>query len=122
MAKKKNKKKQSFTLARSKSYSSIYEQVVRISPLVAKILAKNIKARDDDNVLLFAVWKKKGLKEKWSVKKFKYKFIMGRLGLPETIMRSRRLLQSKHQSLRGKMYAQRHEAEQLMSTQMKLFL
>jgi len=121
LKKKKNRKKKTFKLKRSKSYSSIYEQVVRISPMVADILAKDLEARDDDNILLIRVWKRQGVKEKKSFKKFKYRLIMGKLGLPETIMRSRRLLQAKHKSLRGSLYAERHQAEENMINQMKLF-
>lgn len=36
-------------------------------------------------------------------------------------MRSRRLLQQKHKELRGKLYAERHQAEELMTKQMRLF-
>ena len=121
LKKKKKKNKKAFKLKRSKSYSSIYEQVVRISPLVADILKKDVAARDDDNILLIKVWKRRGIKENSSFKKFKYKLIMGRIGLPESIMRSRRLLQKRHPSLRGLLYAERHEAEELMKTQMRLF-
>lgn len=78
MNKKKKLNKKAFKLKRSKSYASIYEQVVRISPMVADILKKDLEARDDDNILLIRVWKKQGIKEAKSFKKFKYKLIMGR--------------------------------------------
>ena len=119
--KKVTKKKKAFKLKRCKSYGSIYEQVVRISPLVADILKKDLEARDDDHILFIRVCKRRGIRENDSFKKFKYKFIMGRIGLIESIFRSRRLLQRKHPSLRGLLYAERHEAEELMKTQMRLF-
>ena len=122
MRKKKTpKKKKVFKLKGSKSYASIYEQVVRISPIVADILRTDLEARDDDNILLIRVWKRQRVKENMSFKKFKYKLIMGRIGLPETIMRSRRLLQSKHSQLRGLLYNERHDAEESMKNQMRLF-
>jgi uncharacterized phage-like protein YoqJ len=89
--------------------------------LVAEILVKDIKARDDDNILLIKVWKRQRMKESMTFKQFKYNLIMGKLGLAETIMRSRRLIQEKYPSLRGKMYAERHSAEELLKNQMKLF-
>ena len=121
MKKTKKKKKKGFKLERRKSYASIYEQVVKLGPMIADILKKDLPSRDDDNILLIKVWKRQGLRENISFKKFKYKLIMGRLGLPESIMRCRRLLQAKHEILRGDMYAQRHQAEELMKTQLKLF-
>lgn len=121
MAKKKKKKQKGFKLERRKSYSSIYEQMVRISPMIASILKKDLKSRNDDNILVFKVWKKQGLKDNMSVKSCRYKVIMGKLALMETIMRTRRMLQEKHESLRGKMYAKRKRAEELMKTQLKLF-
>ena len=127
MAKKKNKKKKKkkkgFKLERRKSYASILEQVVRIAPMVAKILEKDLKSRDDDNILLIRFWKKQGIKENMTFKQFKYKLIMGKIGLPESIMRSRRMIQEnpENANLRGKMYAKRHKAEETMLNQLKLF-
>lgn len=121
MKKVNKKKKKAFRLKRRKSYSSIYEQVVRVSPMVVNILKKDKKSRDDDNVLLIAFWKRHGIKENTSFKRFKYKLIMGKIGLPESIMRARRLMQEKHPSLRGKLYLKRQKAEELMLNQLQLF-
>ena len=121
MKKTKKKKKKAFKLERRKSYNSIYEQIVKIGLIVADILKKDLPSRDDDNILLIRFWKRKGMKESWSVKKFKYRFIIGKLGLVESVMRCRRLLQSKHPELRGQLYEQRHQAEELMKNQLKLF-
>lgn len=118
---KKNKNKKPFKLKRSKSYNSIYEQMVKIGPTVADILKKDLPSRDDDNILLFKMWKRQGWKQSWSSKKLKYQLIMGRLAGPESLFRTRRLLQQKHEILRGELYAQRHQAEELMKTQLKLF-
>ena len=118
---KNKKKKKPFKLKRRKSYNSIYEQMVKIGPMVADILKKDLPARDDDNILLIKFWKRKGMKEDWSFKKFKYRFISGKLGLVDSVCRCRRLLQAKHPELRGKLYAERHQAEELMKTQLKLF-
>ena len=121
--KKKNKKKKSFKLKRSKSYNTIYKQIERIKPMIANILKKDLESRDDDNILLIRVWKKQRIKENMSFKEFKYKLIMGKIALPETIMRARRLIQANpdYAHLRGKLYAERHNAEETMKTQLKLF-
>ena len=120
MSKKKYKKKK-FKLHRVKS-QSYFEQMLKIYPLVAKVLTKDFDTRDDDNVLDFRIWKRQGAKESWTFKKLKYNVIMGRLASPSTIERSRRRLQEKNPSLRGKMYKQRHNAEEAMRNQMKLDL
>lgn len=118
MAKKKNKKKRSFKLERRPSYKTIYEQIRKIAPLVAHILKREFKTRDDDNVLYIEVWKHQGMKEGKSFKKFKYKLIMGIYASPDTIGRARRKLQQKYKELRGAKYKERHDAEKEMSNQM----
>ncbi len=115
------KKKKRFKLKRVKQISTIYEQIVRVTPTVVDILKTDLEARDDDNILLIRYWQRMGIKDNTSFKKFKYRLIMGKIGLPESLMRSRRLMQSKHPSLRGKLYAARHKAEKEVRTQMKLF-
>lgn len=118
MHKKNHKKKKQFKLERRPSYKTIYEQIIRIAPLVAEILSKNLKSRDDDNILCIAVWKRQGMKEGESFKKFKYKLIIGKCSMPESISRCRRRLQQKNESLRGLLYNERHDAEKEMSNQM----
>jgi len=51
---------------------------------------------------------------------FKKKLIMSELATPESIIRSRRLLQEKYPDFRGKYYAERHEQEELLKHQLKL--
>lgn len=118
MAKKKNKKKRSFKLERRPSYKTIYEQIRKIAPLVAHILKREFKTRDDDNILYIEVWKHQGMTEKDSIKNFKYKLIMGKYYSPESIARCRRRLQEKNKSLRGSLYKERHDAEKEMLNQM----
>jgi len=118
--KKKKKKKISFKLERITDYRSFYEQILKIRPLVAEILKKDVEARDDDNVLLVRVWQRLGIKDNTSFKKFKFNLIMGKLSLPESVMRSRRALQEKYPSLRGELYEPRKKAEKAMNKQMKL--
>lgn len=117
---KKSKKSKPFKLKRITTYKSIYDQILGIAPMVADILLQDLEARDDDNILLIRVWQRQGFKDKMSFKGFKYKLIMGRLALPESIMRARRRLQAKYKSLRGSLYIQRHQAEEDMKKQMKL--
>lgn len=121
MKNKNSKKKKGFKLERRKSYLSIYEQIVKIGPLIADILKKDLPARDDDNILMFRVWRRQGWRENMSAKKVKYMTIMGKLAIPESISRTRRMLQGKHEQLRGEMYEPRHQAEEMMKTQLKLF-
>lgn len=118
MTKDKHKKKKQFKLQRVKSYKTIYEQIIKIAPLVANILKKNLESRDDDNILYIAVWKYQGMKEGDSIRKFKYRLIMGKYASPESIGRARRRLQEKNESLQGKLYKERHNAEKEMTNQM----
>lgn len=120
MAKKKRKKKR-FKLQRTK-LQGYFEQMLKIYPLVAKVLQKDLDTRDDDNILDFRIWKRQGAKESMSFKKLKYGVIMGKYASPSTIERSRRRLQEKNPQLRGKLYKQRHNAEEAMRNQMKLDL
>ena len=118
--KNKRKKRKSFKLQRVISYNTIYAQMRKISPIVADILKSDLEARDDDNILYRAVWKQQGNKEKHTVRKFLYRLIMGKYASSDTIGRARRRLQEKNPSLRGKLYKQRHEAENEVRNQMKL--
>lgn len=117
---KKSKKRKAFKLQRVISYNTIHAQMMKISPLVADILKKDLEARDDDNILYMAVWKRQGMKEKDSCKKFKYRLIMGRYASSDSIGRARRRLQEKNPSLRGKLYKARHEAEKEVRNQLKI--
>lgn len=120
MPKNKRHKKKRFKLRRAK-IQSFFEQMIKISPLVASILKKDLEARDDDNILCILVWKAQGAKEKSSFKQFKYNLILNKFATPETITRSRRKIQEKNSSLRGELYKQRHQAEEDMRSQLKLF-
>ena len=118
MPTKPSKKKKVFKLERRPSYKTMYEQIRKIAPLVADILKKDLEARDDDNILYIRAWKRQGMKESESWKKFKYKLIMGIYASPDTLGRCRRRLQERNESLRGKLYKERHSAEKHMSNQM----
>ena len=115
-----HKRKKRFKLERVISYNTVYAQMEKISPLVAKTLKEDFKTRDDDNALDFAIWKRQGSKDNWSVKKLKYKVIMGKFASSSTIERTRRKLQEHNPSLRGKTYKQRHETEKEVRNQMKI--
>lgn len=121
MANKKKNKKKRFKLQKVNA-QYYFEQMLKIYPLVAKILRTELETRDDDNILDFRVWKRQGAKENMSFKQLKYKVIMGKYASPSTIERSRRRLQEKNPELRGKLYKQRHNAEKDMRNQMKLDL
>lgn len=120
MKKQKIKNKKSFKLQRVISYNTIRDQMLKISPLVADILKTDLESRDDDNILYMAVWKRQGMKGRDSCKKFKYRLIMGRYASSDSIGRARRRLQEKNESLRGKLYKQRHDAEKEMRNQIKI--
>lgn len=106
---------------RKNHYSDFYEQVMKVSPLVAKTLANHPETRDDDNRLCISIWKAQGASERDSIKSFKYKLVRGKYSTPETITRSRRRLQELYPTLRGTLYKQRHDAEERMRNQLKLF-
>lgn len=102
--------------------NSYFEQMLKIYPLIASVLEKDLASRDDDNILCVRIWKRQGIRENMSFKKFKYKLIMNKIASPETIGRSRRRLQEKNVSMRGSLYKQRHAAETTMRNQMKMDL
>lgn len=115
----KPKRKKSF-LKRTK-WQLLYDQIETLKPIVADILARDKICRDDDNKLAIEVWKKQGMKEKETFKSFKFKLVMNKITTPESIGRTRRLLQEKHYHLRGTIYKYRKHAEDKFRNQLKLF-
>lgn len=99
---------------------SFLEKIEFVKPLVAKTLKNDLPSRDDDDILYTATWEQQADLSELSYLQFKSKLILGELSTPETISRSRRLLQEKHVELRGEKYEPRHRAEELMRNQIKM--
>lgn len=121
---KKNKSKKPKRVVLKKGhFMEYYQQILKVAPLVLRILTIDEKARDDDNYLYLMVWKAQGMKESDTMKKFKYKLIIGKYSTPETIRRSRQKIQEseKHKDLRGNFYKERKTAEAKMSNQLALW-
>lgn len=100
--------------------SSFIQKMNIIKPLVKEVLKTDAVSRDDDNVLCIRVWEKQGTMPTMSLTSFQIKLVMGKYALPESITRSRRSLQEKHKSLRGKLYEARHQADEAFKKQYKL--
>ena len=86
-----------------------------IKEIIKEILFKNFKARDDDYVLLWEVWKKSRVKKLYLHNNEpdvlllkKEEFYEHRLMDPISIRRCRQMLQQFNPNLRGKYYLQRH--------------
>lgn len=106
--------------ARKPAYTNFADKVKKIKPTVAYILKRDFDARDDDNLLCTLLWEIQGMKPRMDFKKFRKKLILGELATPESITRSRRLLQEKYPDLRGKFYEERHQQEELLKRQLKM--
>ena len=98
------------------------DKLITVKSTVAGILTKDLLSRDDDNILILAVWRKQAGRKVFFYSSIQKMLIKGKLSTPETITRSRRLLQQHHIDLRGIMYESRRIQEDLMRNQMKLDL
>lgn len=111
-AKKASIKAKKKKLLKRTKWQLLYDQIETLKPIVADILAKDKVSRDDDNKLAIEVWKRQGMKEDETFKSFKFKLIMNRITTPESIGRTRRVLQAGHPDLQGTIYRHRKHAEQ----------
>lgn len=102
--------------------SNAYKDYKKIMPTVKLVLEQNELSRDDDNVLCTLVWEKQGMANRRSFKQFKEALAAKKIATPESISRSRRSLQEKIVSLRGKLYLARHRAEIDYINQLRLDL
>ena len=88
---------------------------------VTKILQDCPKARDSDDILCVKVWQQDKERLSLDAVNFFDDFKAGRYTTAESITRSRRKLQELHIELRGEMYEHRHEYEDEIINQLKLF-
>lgn len=95
-------------------------KMISVKPMVLKVLQENAESRDDDNLLILCVWEKQAEKEICEFSELKTMLISNRLSTPSSIVRSRRSIQLKNVSLRGLLYAERHNQEIIMKNQMKI--
>ncbi len=100
--------------------NSFFDKVLKVKPVVVNVLKENEESRDDDNVLILAVWSNQADTEIQKFSDLKTMLLSGRLSPPATIIRSRRKLQVNDPSLRGKMYEERKKQEEWMKNQIKI--
>lgn len=97
-----------------------YKRIVKVKPIVLDILKDNIETRDDDNLLILAVWDRQSKTSITDYKIFKNMLVNNKLSTPSSIIRSRCKLQQDNISLRGVLYEERKNQEKLMRNQLKL--
>lgn len=107
-------------LKKQKNSISIQQQMKMVRPLVRSVLRTDMDARDDDRLLYIRVWELQGSKPNMLYKSFQDKLILGKFATPESVSRTRRSLQERNISLRGKLYEERHKAEQMYKNQYSL--
>ncbi len=100
--------------------NSFFDKVLKVKPVVIKVLTENEESRDDDNILILAVWSDQALMEIKEFADLKNMLLSGKLSPPATIIRSRRKLQVNNPSLRGKLYEERKKEELWMKNQIKM--
>ncbi len=100
--------------------NSFFDKVLKVKPIVVKVLQESEDSRDDDNVLILSVWSKQADVEIKQFSDLKKMLLSGRLSPPATIIRSRRKLQVNDPSLRGKLYEERKKEELWMKNQIKM--
>jgi hypothetical protein len=81
--------------------------------LVKFILERSPESRDNDNILLWIVWKKEYPIIEKDVEAFKMLFITKKLPSMESITRARRKLQELHPELRGLKYDKRQNNQKI---------
>tara|TARA_R110002167_G_scaffold48013_2_gene141912 strand:- start:1140 stop:1448 length:309 start_codon:yes stop_codon:yes gene_type:complete len=81
--------------------------------LVKFILERSPEARDNDNILLWIVWKKEYPIIDNDIEEFKKLFISKQLPSMESITRARRKLQEVYPELRGLKYDKRQNNQKL---------
>lgn len=100
---------------------NIIKRIIRVKPVVLDILKTNFEARDDDNILILAVWDSQAKKsELRDYNVFRNMLISNKLSTPSSIIRSRCKLQQDNEQLRGLLYEERKSQERLMRNQLKL--
>ncbi len=109
-------------LKTKKDVLSFVHKMKQIKTIVRETLKHDIESRDDDNLLYFKIWEKQGATPNMTYKSLQTKLYIGKFASPESIGRCRRLLQEKHPTLRGKLFDERHKAEDKFRTQYKLEL
>tara|TARA_R100000963_G_C4625101_1_gene91516 strand:+ start:451 stop:759 length:309 start_codon:yes stop_codon:yes gene_type:complete len=83
------------------------------SDLVKFILERCPEARDNDNILLWIMWKKEYPIIETDPQEFKKLFISKQLPSMESVTRARRKMQEVHEHLRGIKYNQRQNNQKL---------
>ncbi len=100
--------------------NNFFDKILKVKPVVVLVLKENEESRDDDNILILAVWSKQADIEIQQFSDLKKMLLSGRLSPPATIIRSRRKLQVNDPSLRGKLYEERKKEELWMKNQIKM--
>lgn len=102
---------------------NVIKRITKVKPVVLEILKTNFESRDDDNILILAVWDAQCQSKKIELKdynNFREMLLSNKLSTPSSIIRSRCKLQQDNEQLRGLLYEQRKIQERLMRNQLKL--
>jgi hypothetical protein len=86
---------------------------------VYEALMDNAKTKDDDKLLILAIWAKES--KATTLQEFFLEFMEGIISFPDTLTRARRKLQQDHESLRGDKWEVRHKMEAAFCQQLNLF-
>ena len=101
----------------------IISGIKKTIPLVISVLKNNIESRDDDNVLLLAIWDVQAISLKKDIKhyhQFREMLLNGELAMPSTVVRTRRRVQLIYPELRGEKYHERQRADTIVRNQIRM--
>jgi hypothetical protein len=97
-----------------------FKRIIKVKPVVLDVLNMNIESRDDDNILILAVWDAQSKTDIPDYNTFRNMLIQNKLSTPSSIIRCRCKLQQDNPELRGFLYEERKTQERLMRNQLKL--
>jgi len=99
---------------RKEPHMNFWGHYKKVGAKVLSILKEEPKARDSDLYLLARVWEDEMKGKKLMDEDILEMMKCGEITLPESIMRQRRKLQEKYESVRGKTYVKRHRLEKVV--------
>jgi hypothetical protein len=91
------------------------QEIKKVKQTVKELLINEPKLRDNDRLLIMRVWLDQApylRKNSSDFSDFAYGFVEGKFASPESIRRSRALLQKEHPSLRGEIWHKRRKLGQ----------
>lgn len=98
---------------------SVFDKIVKVKPTVLNVLVTNNEARDNDIILMLAVWQIQSNSKISDYNYFCNILLNGNLSPPSSIIRCRCKLQEDNPELRGFLYDERRKQEFLARNQLK---